>query len=71
MYEDKREVVVDVKGVTFRVEVVTEITSPDWWEGAVYVDDSERDILPLIEGAPLHENIIQAVAMAITTGAYT
>lgn len=64
-YNSTSEVSVSVHGVPFRVVIETEVTSPDWWEQKVFVDDSERDILPLIEGSRLHDNIIQAVAMEV------
>lgn len=64
-YNSTTEVSVIVKDVPFRVVIETETTTPDWWEQRVYVDDSERDILPLIEGSPLHDNLMQAVGMEI------
>lgn len=64
-YSSERELAVFIKDVPFRVVVETETTTPEWYEKAVYVDDSERDILDLIEGTPLHDNIMQAVGMEI------
>jgi hypothetical protein len=64
-YCQTTELSVEVHGVPFRVIIETETTTPDWWEQQVFVDDSERDILPLIEGSPLHDNIIQASGMEL------
>lgn len=61
MKPDRREVSVTVDGVPFRVVVVADGSWADWYEEAVYVDDSERNLINLIEGSFFYDDIMLEV----------
>jgi hypothetical protein len=66
-YTLRRTVQIELEGVAMHVDVVTDSTWDEWYEEAIRVDDSERDISGLIDRhAPgLLEEIERAVDVEI------
>jgi hypothetical protein len=67
-YTRRAEVTIELDGITYRVEIVTDSGWGEWYEEGIYVDDSERNLRAHFEKRAdgLYENIIQAVAMEVT-----
>lgn len=56
-----KDVLVDHKGVTFRVTIAPDPTWKEWREEAIYVDDSERDLFRVIEATPVHDELLRLI----------
>lgn len=66
-YTLRRTVQIELEGVAMHVDVVTDSTWDEWYEEAIRVDDSERDISGLIDryASGLLEEIERAVDVEI------
>lgn len=71
-YTKRAEVQIELDGINYRVDIVTDGGWGDWYEEAIYIDDSERDLLDHIEkrAEGLYDNIVQAVDMEVRQRMY-
>lgn len=63
----RAEVSVNVWGVDYRVAVRTDGPWSEWYEEAIWIDDSERDLCAHYDNhaRDLYDNIMQAVDMEV------
>lgn len=71
-YTKRTEVQIELDGIAYRVEIVTDSGWGEWYEEGIYIDDSERNLLDHFEkrASELHENIAQAVGMEVRERMY-